>query len=195
MTARSPHIISENIPSGYTNKGEAMLHSKPFHLPKSHTCWNVTINTACAYLNSSQTKGVLRADLLSLAYHPLEHYIQLHILSVFLKWCCLKSPVRLPQSSSLKPAESAHFYIYKVLKTGSMTFFFSTTASKTVYNTDFCIAVTYSTNVFSLSNSAFENTITYLSRLSSWVYHVKIKQGLKPAINKAIPLTQSSSNC
>ena len=40
--ARSAYIISETIPSGHTDQGEATLDSKPLHLSKCHTCWRCT---------------------------------------------------------------------------------------------------------------------------------------------------------
>lgn len=95
--------------------------------------------------------------------------------------------VRLHQSSSLKPAEPAHFYIYKkVLKPGLMTFFFLPQLPKL-----------YIIQIFVLPSPALPMSYLFAEQLwlwkhdalsffglFSWVYHVNIKQEMKPANNK-----------
>lgn len=160
MTARSPHIsFQKNIPSGYTNKGEAMYTpslplAKESHLLKCNNKHGLCISKLIA--NQGSFKG--RSSVTRMVYARISPSRSLHSIAhcVCISEMMLSeiTTVRLHQSSSLKPAEAAHFYIYKkVLKTGSMPFFFfffTKTASKTAYNTDFCIAVAYSTNVLPL---------------------------------------------
>lgn len=126
--------------------------AKESHLLKCNNKHGLCISKLIA--NQGSFKGI--SSVTRMVYARISPSRSLHSIAHFV---CISemmlseiTTVRLHQSSSLKPAESAHFYIYKkVLKTGSMTFFFSPkTASKTAYNTDFCIAVTYSTNVLSL---------------------------------------------
>lgn len=54
---RSAYIISETIPSGHNDQGEAMLDSKPLHLSKCTPAEDVKINMAFVYQHSWPIKG------------------------------------------------------------------------------------------------------------------------------------------